>query len=149
MPTTPVYALPYPAAADPADVPLDMQELADRLEVVLPTIIALEAWHLVGAAGEPAFQNGWINYAGYPAAAFYKDPLGIVHLKGVIRNGTLNQAAFTLPVGYRSSDNEAHFPAPSASAFGQVNITSTGGVVPSIGNAAGGFDLFAVSFRAG
>ena len=35
MPTTPIYALPYPAAADPADVPLDMQELAERVEAVI------------------------------------------------------------------------------------------------------------------
>ena len=38
MPTTATYLLPYPAAGDPADVPTDMQELADRLETVLPTI---------------------------------------------------------------------------------------------------------------
>jgi hypothetical protein len=35
MGTTPIYALPYPAAADPADVPTDMQELADRIELML------------------------------------------------------------------------------------------------------------------
>ena len=35
MPTTPVYALPYPAASDPADVPVDMQELAERIALVL------------------------------------------------------------------------------------------------------------------
>jgi hypothetical protein len=32
MPATPIYALPYPASSDPADVPLDMQKLADRIE---------------------------------------------------------------------------------------------------------------------
>ena len=32
MPLTTVYKLPYPAAADPADVPLDMQELAEAVE---------------------------------------------------------------------------------------------------------------------
>lgn len=37
MPTTPTYALPYPAETDTADVPRDMQALANRLEVVLPT----------------------------------------------------------------------------------------------------------------
>ena len=36
MPTTPIYALPYPAAADPADVPLDMRELAEQIEAVFP-----------------------------------------------------------------------------------------------------------------
>jgi hypothetical protein len=39
MPTTPVLGLPYPAATDPADVPTDMQELANRLEAVIPTRI--------------------------------------------------------------------------------------------------------------
>ena len=32
MGTTPTFALPYPAPADPADVPTDLQELAERVE---------------------------------------------------------------------------------------------------------------------
>lgn len=36
--TTPVYALPYPDEADSADVPRDMQALAQRLEAVLPNV---------------------------------------------------------------------------------------------------------------
>jgi len=35
MPTTPVYALRYPAATDPADVPTDMGELATDVESAL------------------------------------------------------------------------------------------------------------------
>lgn len=34
MGSTPTYLLPYPELTDPADVPLDMKELADRLEAV-------------------------------------------------------------------------------------------------------------------
>jgi hypothetical protein len=34
MGTTPIYQLPYPEAVDPADVPLDMRELAERLEAI-------------------------------------------------------------------------------------------------------------------
>lgn len=34
MPATPIYALPSPAPAEPADVPTDMQELAARIEAV-------------------------------------------------------------------------------------------------------------------
>jgi hypothetical protein len=34
MPTTPDLLLPYPAATDPADVPVDMQELAERIDTV-------------------------------------------------------------------------------------------------------------------
>jgi hypothetical protein len=36
MPVTPFYALPYPAATDPAVVPLDMQELAERIDWCCP-----------------------------------------------------------------------------------------------------------------
>lgn len=36
MPNTPTLALPYPVAADTADVPRDVKALADRLELVVP-----------------------------------------------------------------------------------------------------------------
>ena len=35
MPTTPIYALPYPAASAPADVPADLSALALRAEATL------------------------------------------------------------------------------------------------------------------
>jgi hypothetical protein len=34
MGTTPIYALPYPEPVDPADVPLDLRELAERIEAI-------------------------------------------------------------------------------------------------------------------
>ncbi len=61
-----------------------------------------EAWHLVGAAGQPAFQGTWTDLnSGYAPAGFYVDPIGIVHLKGVIAAGTAGTLAFILPAGYR------------------------------------------------
>lgn len=66
----------------------------------------VEPWHQIGAAGEPAFQNGWTHYGyGWPNAAFYKDPFGVVHMKGLIKSGTVGATAFTLPVGYRPTEN--------------------------------------------
>ena len=61
-----------------------------------------EAWHEIGATGQPAFQNGWV-YAGAPynTCAFRKDGFGFVHLKGVMKSGTIGSVAFTLPAGYR------------------------------------------------
>jgi hypothetical protein len=38
MPTTPVYALRYPAATDPADVPLDIHNLATDVETALASL---------------------------------------------------------------------------------------------------------------
>jgi microcystin-dependent protein len=40
MPTTPTWQLPYPLEAEPADVPVDMQELCVRLETVLSQVRA-------------------------------------------------------------------------------------------------------------
>jgi hypothetical protein len=73
-----------------------------------PSLAAPEAFHVVGAAGEPAFLNSWINFGGgFAPAAFYKDPLGVVHFKGVITAGTPGTNAFVLPAGYIPSENHA------------------------------------------
>jgi len=39
MPETPILLLPYPEPTDPADVPADLQRLADRLEVIVPVAV--------------------------------------------------------------------------------------------------------------
>jgi hypothetical protein len=67
-------------------------------------LAAPEAFHLVGAAGQPVFQNSWMNNPtttyGYPAG-FYKDREGVVHLRGRIVGGSGNATIFRLPPGYR------------------------------------------------
>src|SRR5262245_8049839 len=67
-----------------------------------PTIRPSEAWHEVGQPGEPAFQNGWQNYApgSFETAGYYKDIFGVVRLKGYVTAGTAARV-FTLPAGYR------------------------------------------------
>lgn len=55
MPTTPTFALPYPAAADPANVPLDLQRLAERTEAVLTPITAAVPKCGVSLAGAVGF----------------------------------------------------------------------------------------------
>ncbi len=65
-------------------------------------IAAPEAWHEVGAPGEPAFQNGWENLGtpGNENAGFFKDREGIVHLKGTLKPGGTS-LIFQLPPGFR------------------------------------------------
>lgn len=71
-----------------------------------PALAVLEALHVIGAAGEPAFQNGWGNYAPatFGLAGFYKNN-GRVYLRGLLSQTlgipTINSAMFTLPPGYR------------------------------------------------
>jgi len=78
-----------------------------------PTLAPPEKWHEVGAAGEPPFaicsvsptttmwQN---NRPGTDAtAAFYRDPSGLVHLKGSIKCSGVPGGSydiFRLPAGY-------------------------------------------------
>lgn len=85
-----------------------------------PTLYTLDTWHVVGAVGEPAFQNAWVNYGGsYFGAAFKKDPLGKVQLRGMVKSGTIGAAIFTLPAGYR----------PVKDSYPVVNSVAPGGLV--------------------
>jgi hypothetical protein len=75
----------------------------------------MEATHIVGAPGEPAFENGSSNLPippgtpfGVNPVGFYKDHEGIVHLQGIAHVGTggaLN-SIFTLPPGFRPASNK-------------------------------------------
>lgn len=65
-----------------------------------------EAWHVVGAAGQPAFKNAWANTgAGYSGASFYRDVTGQVTIRGLVTGGVLNSVVFTLPAGFIPPDN--------------------------------------------
>lgn len=56
--------------------------------------------HVVGATGEPALTNAWVQVTSQPAR-FYKDAFGIVRMAGALQSGTIAQTMFTLPPGYR------------------------------------------------
>jgi hypothetical protein len=107
-----------------------------------------DGWHEVGTTGEPAFENSWVNY-GSPnvTAAFMKDSMGFVHLKGLIKSGTLDAGAFTLPVGYRPSAS-VHFPTVSFSAFGRVTVSAIGEVVIDTPSNNTWVSISCINFRA-
>ena len=110
-----------------------------------PGLAPPEAWHEVGAAGEPTFQNGWVNESPTTetTTAFYRDPFGVIHLKGLIISGT-NNTIFTLPAGYRPSKAFICLMWRGSGA-GAVIIYPTGNVLISSGTGAG--DLDSVTFR--
>jgi hypothetical protein len=66
------------------------------------SLAAPEAWHEVGAPGQPGFQNSWKNSPApfTQSAAFYKDAGGVVHLRGTVTGGSAADV-FELPPGYR------------------------------------------------
>jgi hypothetical protein len=71
--------------------------------------------------------NGWVNVGGYATAGYMKDPLGFVHLKGVIGTGASGTTAFTLPAGYRPGASGLH-------SGGGINVTAPTAVVVYIGS---------------
>jgi hypothetical protein len=109
-------------------------ERANRADSLPPP----EAWHLVGAPGEPQFENGWEDFE--PASqlepvAFFKDHEGIVHLKGrAMRSTSGSNLIFVLPPGFRPAPDK--FIAPvvfcecSASHAETLNINGTQSTEP-------------------
>lgn len=109
-----------------------------------------ESWREVGTAGQPAFQNNWTNgTASFHSAAFYKDALGVVHLRGLVTGGTA-PAIFALPIGYRPPELLYHPATNTNGGPGEVLISPSTGDVNrnSFTTPSGSFSLEGISFRA-
>lgn len=93
-----------------------------------------DKWHAIGAAGEPSFENGWINFGvGVNAAAFRKLPSGDVQLRGLVKLGTVTATIFTLPAGYLPQA-QYNIAVASNGAFGYITVNTSGTVVASGGS---------------
>lgn len=106
----------------------------------------LEPRRLVGATGNAAFQNSWVNYGGTNEQAHYwKDSFNMIHIGGVVKSGTITATIFTLPAGYRPQE-ALIMPVASNGAFGVVTINPDGTIVASAGSNVY-FSLSGISFR--
>lgn len=133
----------------PPDIYGDLDLIEERLRRLEMRLVA-EDWHYVGDAGEPAFENSWVNYddtgATQTRVAFYRDPLGVVRLKGLCKNGTDGATIFTLPAGYRPPATDLRFPVITDSAIA-FSVVSGDGAVSATGSVVL-LDLSSISFRA-
>lgn len=120
-------------------------------DVQLPSVEQLQ---LVGATGQPAFQNDWINYdaANWSEASFYKER-GRVYLGGLVKNNTAaraNTTIFTLPQGYRPQKRTL-FDVEDSGGHGRVDVSALGQVIyvsgPSGAGVIGFLNLDNISFR--
>lgn len=122
-----------------------------------------ESQHIVGAPGEPAFQNGWAHLDAadvtWRAAKFQRDAAGMVTLTGVVYNGTgatgvvATSTIFTLPAGYRPTGSATEifgqqlatvgYARIDVNALGQVYLNAYGG-----GGANGYVTLAGIRFQA-
>jgi hypothetical protein len=141
---------------------------ADQLDNKDSTEFALsgsEGWHpaaLYDGSGHLACY--WTNYgAGQSDAAYFRDPAGVVHLRGLVKahdgsevpcditfGGDPNRI-FTLPAGYRP-DRQSIAPTVSNNSPGRINVNPDGRVAietgyPSFANAKQWVSLDNISFR--
>ena len=124
------------------------------------TLSPPEAWHEVGAPGEPLFEGKWHNgVQAYESVAFYKDHEGVVHLRGGVKGGG-ESLVFHLPPGFRPADQKQLFYQVSceggvacADGTGELQIDGPGGL-PINDSAvfappgAEGLQLSGITFRA-
>lgn len=109
--------------------------------------MAIEQPHVVGDPGEPAFQNGWVNWDAtlFSATRFWKDPMGMVHVEGLVKSGTILTTVFQLPPGYRPLVSIPPRPATSNSVHGEVRVSAAGDVVAQTGSNV--YFSFEINFR--
>ena len=106
-----------------------------------------EALRLVGAVGQPAFQNSWVSFDADRPAGFYRDR-GRVYLTGIVKSGTA-ATVFTLPTGYRpvvGGTSALLFNVDANGAHGLVAVSFDGQVFQTLGTNVR-LNLENISFR--
>lgn len=107
-----------------------------------PDIGGQQAWQSL------ALQNSWANFgAPYANAAYMKDSLGFVHLKGLVKSGASGSTIFTLPAGYRPSETH-YIPGLSNDAVSSMTIAADGTVKAFGGSVSAWTTLSQITFRA-
>ena len=98
------------------------------VSTAVQTALNLKANNVQEAWITPTLLNGWVNFdSGYASCQYRIDSLGTVHLKGMIKNGTLGAPCFTLALGYRPIESQYHLSLSSDTAR-TLTITSSGDV---------------------
>lgn len=94
----------------------------------------------------PTLLNSWVNFGGAAKDAGYrKTPDGMVHLEGLVKDGT-DQHILTLPSGYRPSET-VYFAAACSTGYCRAFIDSSG-LVQVTGYSATWTSLSGLSFFA-
>lgn len=98
--------------------------VANALNAIEPT-----AWTNV------TFQNGWVNFGAPYQNVQYRKIGDIVYVRGMMKSGTINQIAFTLPAGFRPPA-EVYLPTTSnagspTDTYATVTARIDGGMVPT------------------
>lgn len=95
--------------------------------------------------------GGWSQYSGFETCGYWKDPFGVVHVQGLIRNGTTTQGTrlFTLPTGYRPSSTALFICHAATSQYARVDVSSSGDVTLNSSGVGSYISLAGITFKAG
>ena len=107
--------------------------------------------------GGVGFSNSWVDYGKttteWCPASYWKDQYGFVHLRGLVKSGTLAQAIFTLPTGYRPNGGTERErfcqPDNNGTAPARVDVNDTGTVIIAGGGSTTWTSLSGIHFYAG
>lgn len=91
-----------------------------------------------------SLQSGWTYDGTYSPGSYYKDADGVVHLRGLMRSGTMGAIMFNLPEGMRPSRTLLKT-GVSNSAASRFDIHSNGNVV-AVSGSNGWFSLDGATF---
>jgi hypothetical protein len=85
-----------------------------------------QTWHT------PSLGNSWVNYGGSDQTVRYKMTGGQCEIQGLIANGTVGAAAFTLPAIYRPAATLV-FATDTISGHGRFDVLASGDVLTQSG----------------
>lgn len=103
---------------------------ADAAQVTVDGIVAPPA---DASWASPTLAGTWVSYGAGNTPGYFKDADGLVHLRGLIKSGTINTTAFTLPAGFRPSRTIIRN-TPSNSTSSRIDIRADGVVIPVTGS---------------
>lgn len=101
---------------------------------------------------QPSMENGWVDYGLWEGARYWKDKNHVVHITGLIKNGTTTNGTtiFTLPTGYRPNNHYMYACLNANYGVSRVDVYDDGRVVINSGGSANAsfLSLAGITFRA-
>ena len=97
---------------------------------------------------DATLENSWANVGSpYYNAGYYKDPFGIVRLRGRVDSGSSGTVALTLPTGFRPNAT-IKLPAEDSGSVASVTINSSGQVTLTTSGGTPEISLESITFLA-
>lgn len=133
----------FVAATSPTES-IDLMRIRGNGNVAISGVVETEAFIA------PTLLNNFTNYGSdHATAAYYKDKMGRVFLRGLVNNvnNPTGLVVFTLPVGYRpTTSGHLVFATIANNGMGRVDVLANGNVIVNLGT-AGWISLDNISFR--